>query len=98
MADYTGEKQPWANVSISDIFIEEGVTTIGRNAFNGVGNGTVGFIDFPESSLKEIKAGAFANLPLVDQIKIPKSVETIGDGAFQNCNNLSKVFFFNRIE
>ena len=42
--------------------------------------------------LTSIEESAFANCANLDSITIPRAVTTIGDWAFDGCNNLSKVF------
>ncbi|MBR5678039.1 MAG: leucine-rich repeat domain-containing protein [Paludibacteraceae bacterium] len=75
---------PWYSVrdSITSITIEEGITYVGKYAFNDCSNVTN--VSFPDSSLKSIGPYAFQGSRFKN-INIPDSVTAIGDRAF--CNN-----------
>ncbi len=88
MNDYTTSNRPWNNFSISEININEGCTYIGVNAFNGM-KSIVEVGNLP-SSLEEIGDGAFANT-LIQSIKIPNNIISIGNAAFQGCSYLKNV-------
>ena len=61
------------------IIIEEGITSIGRNAFNGYRSLTS--VSLP-STLTSIGDNAFYNCEALKKINIPESVTYIGEGAF----------------
>ena len=67
---------------IREVIIEEGVTSIGANAFNGYYQ--LAKVTLP-SSLGSIGANAFANDSKLTELVIPDGVTTIGDSAFQGC-------------
>lgn len=68
-------------------FIPKSVRHIGNYAF--AGSNIAWYPDFPDSLLT-IGDYAFARTQL-DTITIPKSVTYIGEGAFENCKNLTEV-------
>ncbi|MBQ8880407.1 MAG: leucine-rich repeat protein [Clostridia bacterium] len=72
---------PWYDVrtTIHRIVIEEGVTVIGKNTFNGLTN--VSEIVFPES-LVEIRDSAFKNNKKLKLLETPENLVTLGDNAF----------------
>jgi hypothetical protein len=87
MADYEtdiiSEKiLPWHNInkdSITDVHIEYGVTSIGKNAFNDLINLTS--VTIP-NSVKQIGDNAFFKCSSMTSITIPNSVRYIGLSAF----------------
>ena len=98
MDDYSGATAPWityinGNVSI---VIEEGVTTIGKNAFIGTNNIQINSISLP-STLLSIGEGAFLSNNSLLSVIIPNNVTEIGQSAFQACTNLSSVMIGNSV-
>lgn len=87
MGSYTSyDKTPWGSRSASynDIYISEGVTNIGDEAFAYPPLGTV---EIHNSKIKTIGKGAFRGASIAD-IDIPTSVTKIGDEAFSGCKYL----------
>ena len=78
---------PWNEYlfAITEIFIEDGVTTIGSDAFYGAYELTS--LTLPDS-LISIGAGAFTACDMLAQVTIPASVTSIGATAFSYCNRL----------
>ncbi len=64
------------------------ITSIGESAFNGSSN--VAEFVLP-STLKRIKAFAFAKCNKLEKITIPSSVSSIGYNPFNNCERLSYI-------
>lgn len=60
-------------------------------------NGTDGIVVIPQTytgvPVTEIKNAAFAGNSHVREVIIPKTMEVIGDGAFEKCTNLSYIFY-----
>ena len=81
---------PWNNYSFSikEVVIENGVTTIGTDAFNYCVNLTSATIP---NSVTTIGASAFNNCSALKSITIPKSVIEIGTWAFGWCSALSNI-------
>ena len=82
------------SLNVSSVFIPATVTSIGPFAFRFCKFlATVTFAE--DSHLKSIGLGAFYGTeqayPRFKEIKIPDSVETIGNAAFRYCRNLSEV-------
>lgn len=73
---------------VKNVEIQYGVTSIGKNAFNGYRNLTS--ITMPES-LISIGESAFSYCSNLTSITIPKSVTHIGYMAFSDCDALSTV-------
>lgn len=88
MGDYgvynSPSSTPWGY--ITDVIIEDGVTSIGSNAFS---NMNLTDIDIPDS-VKYIGKGAFKNCGLLS-VSIPDSVVSICEGAFSRCTSLTHV-------
>ena len=85
MADYNSSSVPWDRYedSIKTVTIEDGVTSIGKYAFNycsSIKSVEIG------SSVTSIGDDAFAACFSLQSIKIPDSVTSIGESAFLNCN------------
>lgn len=89
MFDYTSTNQPWNDLYVEKVIIEEGVTSVGSNAFYYNGNVHTAMVELPQT-LKRIGACAFTG-SLFTAINIPENVEEIGDFAFSDCKHLKKV-------
>ena len=87
MNDYTSSILPWGT-SITEVIIEEGVTSIGDYAFNRCKSLTS--ITIP-NSVTSIGMYAFEQCTTLKSITIPDSVTSIGYGAFSNCASLKSV-------
>lgn len=84
MYDYS-QSGPWSTSEVKQIIIDNGVTSIGSNAFNMCRNLTN--VILPDS-LTNIAPGAFSYCSKLNNIVIPDNVTSIGDGAFYECNNM----------
>lgn len=81
-------------INVSSVFISARVRSIGDSAFNRCNALTT--VTFAEGSqLKSIGRAAFYGTehayPRFKEIKIPDSVETIGNGAFYDCQDLESI-------
>ncbi len=74
------------------IYVPDGVTIIGSNAFSGSDAKQV----FIPSSVAEIQKNAFNHCSITD-ISIPDSVFIIGDSAFSYCDNLYEITIPNNV-
>ena len=86
----TGVNRPWEDFvdDIQVVIIEDGVTTIGGEAFNLCENlVSVSISD----TVTMIDMFAFQDCSSLTSIIIPNSVTCIGSDAFQNCTNLVNV-------
>ncbi len=81
--DYCGQ--------ITSVVVEEGVTTIGKGAFQGFTNLTS--VSLP-ASLSEIHAQAFDGCSSLTAITIPSGVTKVSAGAFSSCNVLAHVYCY----
>ena len=71
-------------MSITEIKLNEGITSIGKSAFEKCTS--LEKINLP-STLTDIRLRAFYNCAKLDNVEIPGTVTTIGDYAFYNCKN-----------
>ena len=95
MYDYAKDaRAPWYDYKykITSVVIDEGITSIGNNAFSGCGFTS---ITIP-SSVTSIGDNAFYFCQNLASITIPESVTSIGNYAFSNCSSLTKVTIGNR--
>ena len=81
-------------INVSSVFIPATVRSIGSHAF--IYCNALTTVTFAEGSqLKSIGSNAFWGsehlYPRFKEIKIPDSVETIGNGAFRHCQNLERL-------
>ena len=84
-------KFPWHSIApanISSVVIEEGITTIGHDAFEICSSITS--ITIPRS-VTSIEYHAFWGCSSLTSIDIPNSVTSIGNSAFYDCSNLTSV-------
>ena len=81
---------PWEHLKdrITEVVIEEGITSVGYNAFEGCGDLTA--VTIPDS-VKVINEYAFARCTNLQAVTIPNGVETIGKYAFARCVNLQTI-------
>lgn len=81
---------PWVSMldNITSVIIDEGVTSVGRNAFGNCINVTD--ISLP-NSLTSLGANAFYHCESLVNISIPSSVNQIGDAAFAYCMSLTDI-------
>ena len=88
----TGNGQPWELYlsMIKKIYIEDGVTTVGDNAFDGCDNAYI--VELP-NTLETIGSGAFSGCYQLPSLIIPESVTSIGERAFQACEGLDTIAF-----
>lgn len=89
MYDYNAGGQPWDGYYIEYVVIEEGVTSVGANAFNGFWN--VGEVEMPKT-LTKIGSLAFQGT-LLSEVYLPDAVKEIGMGAFSGCSYLKDFHF-----
>ena len=83
--------RPWQSYinDITKVVVEDGITAIGTDAFNGLTNVTD--VVLPDS-LTTIGFGAFCRVAITE-MTIPENVSKIGFSAFYECTNLSKFTF-----
>ncbi len=83
-------RPPWNDDKeiVKNVVIEDGVTSIGNNAFYWCTSLTE--ISIP-ASVTSIGDYAFDNCTSLASVEIPKGVTTIGHGAFWNCISLTEV-------
>jgi hypothetical protein len=93
MYDFWLDNRPWESYKneITTVVIEDGVTSIGSNAFyycENLENVSIG------NGVTSIGDDAFDSCNGLTSIEIPDGVTTIGDWAFYNCSNLSSVTIY----
>ena len=85
--------RPWVDEVgfkyIKSVVIDEGVTSIGAQAFSNCQNLTS--VQLP-STLEAIGDDAFNYCIALPEIEIPDSVTSIGDGVFTSCQKLTDVY------
>ena len=84
--------QPWYSrrEEVKKVVIENGITVIGRNAFNGCSN--LAEIEIPDS-VRQINYRAFYNCTGLLRVDIPDSVETIETGVFYESRKIYHDFW-----
>ena len=87
MYDYGSSGAPWYWSRVTSAVIAEGVTSIGRYAFDGCSLTSVTIPD----SVTRIGNGAFSNCTYLNSVTIPNSVTSIGEVAFYGCRSLTSV-------
>ncbi len=90
MPDYSRTNQPWYSLrsEITDVEIQDGVTSIGNCAFYDCSNLTG--ITIP-NGVTSIGSGAFYLCTGLTEITIPDGVTNIGWGAFYGCSGLTEI-------
>jgi serine/threonine protein kinase len=85
MADYGSQRPPWSDSEFSAVVIEEGVTSVGANAFS---SSAVVTVSLPES-LTVIGDHAFEGCTELLSVNFPRNLRSIGERAFYRCSKLS---------
>ena len=94
MYDHSSFIRPWGYSVIKRIIIGDGVTTIGRSAFNGCSSLTS--VTIP-NSVTTIERSAFSGCSSLTSVTIPNSVTTIEGSAFSGCSSLTSVTIGNSV-
>ena len=81
--------------SIVTVTMNEGITTIGNNAFSGCQ--TLTTVNYPESLVK-IGNNAFWDNIGYSEVNLPDNVEYIGDKAYGNCTKLTNIAFSDKMK
>lgn len=89
MPSYSSGGQPWKDLHINKVVVEEGITSIGDNAFYNII--LIEEVELP-NSLRKIGKQAFAKT-LISEVDIPSNVEEICEAAFADCNYLKIIYF-----
>ena len=92
MKSFVSTNAPWYSYreKITDISMEEGITTIGADAFCDCTGLTA--VTIPES-VTGIWSGAFYGCTGLTKVTIPAGVTSIVQGAFSGCTSLTKVTY-----
>lgn len=90
MYDYSSSTVPWnaQKSKITSVVIENGVTSIGNNAFEDCS--ALKNLDIPQS-VTEIGSKAFLGCSALTSLVLPQTVNRIGNTAFQGCSNLETI-------
>lgn len=90
MYDYGSSTVPWnaQKSKITSVVIENGVTSIGNNAFEDCS--ALKNLDIPQS-VTEIGSKAFLGCSALTSLVLPQTVNRIGNTAFQGCSNLETI-------
>lgn len=86
MTDYNPGRAPWANKTVTQVIVGEGVTHVGSYAFAEMG---ITRVSLPES-LTSIGHHAFS-FSAITAVTIPGSVTTIDPEAFWGCSDLTSL-------
>lgn len=92
---YSSHTTPWAPLAIKKVVIENGVTSIGKNAFRYID--TIESVEIP-STVTSIGGFAFHSCNHLTSVEFPDALTTIGEYAFYGCDNLSDVSFGDAVE
>lgn len=76
--------------SIKYVWIKNGVTSIGANAFSVLLNSKLMIVEIPDS-VTSIGESAFERCNNLQEITLPESITHIGSAAFSNCTSLRKI-------
>lgn len=91
----------WNNFlgEIDTIIIEDGVKSIGNDAFRPWRADTSGLTEvYIADSVSVIGEGAFSDCANLTEIDIPDKVTKMGSGAFMDCTSLKEINLPNRLE
>ncbi|MCD7786830.1 MAG: leucine-rich repeat protein [Oscillospiraceae bacterium] len=89
MEDYECGGAPWYSQReiITSVVIEDGVTSIGENAFCG---SSLASVTIPDGVIF-IGEGAFASCFNLEEVVLPSSITYIGNYVFELCDNLTDI-------
>ena len=91
MADYDKNPQPWADQrdNIKHLVVENGVTTIGNNAFRDCD--ALIDADMSKASSLEVIKTSFPGCDVLENVVLNEGLKEIGGSAFNSCKNLKKI-------
>ena len=96
MEDYVGRSGPWSGwrdgeerVYVETVIVEEGVTSIGDNAFGNT-NPEMTSVTLP-SSVKTIGINAFGTSQSLSSVTLSEGLKEIKERAFENCDALTEI-------
>ena len=78
---------PWYDLDVNAVYIGDGVTNIGRSAFDGCSMKTLRIPD----TVTKIADSAFWSCRSLKNIDIPEGVVSIGEQAFGSCDSAERV-------
>ena len=87
MAEYQTNYSPWWSKNYKTVTIDEGVTSIGRNAFYDT---EIESITLP-NSIESIEREAFSYAKNLSQLNFSTNLKKIDDYAFSHCDSLKEV-------
>ena len=90
MPDYAEGQAPWMGQEVYSVIIEDGVSSIGSNAFRGMAKLQDALIG---RGVTTIDRTAFNNCPVLDDVIFLGDDHIIPAGTFANCPNLSTFRF-----
>lgn len=93
MTSYSSKNDtPWAALAdqIKSIIVDDGITSIGNNAFAGCENAEDASIG---EDVTAIGVNAFSGCSSIVSFSMPASVTSIGNYAFNNCSDLQAIVF-----
>lgn len=87
MSDFSRSNQPWRIALVKEVILEQGMTSIGDNAFAGA---KITSISIPDG-VTEIGENAFRGCGSLMTAILPYGMKRIEKGAFAKCSSLIKV-------
>lgn len=96
MSDYewTGSSHnyPWIEIydKIGHVYIEDGCTHIGNNAFTPHNESIISHVSIPDT-VRSIGSGAFDRNHNLQSVDLPYGLEHIGGSAFSSCSKLTNI-------
>lgn len=87
MKTYSMSNMPWRQDLVTEVVLNEGITSISKNAFAG---SKITTLNLP-SSITVIGDNAFKGCKLLVNVFLPQGLLTIGNSAFSGCRSLSQL-------
>ncbi len=75
---------------ITSIVFPEGTSYVDHGVLTHLNNATL--VDLTNATISTLQASSFQNLPNLETVRLPGTIETIGENVFRNCTRIANIY------